>query len=267
MEAARHRVVVVVPDDDGQLIQEKLTAKQEAFVRAWVRTANKSAAYRQVYNVHPHTVPNVVWANASRLAALPKVEAYYNELVQQAALETIMSVRQFFAFQVEVATADPNELVCVVARCCRNCYGDHYRYQWRDDVEYLEACVKAIDEKQPTPSDAGGYGFNGAIEPNPLCPCCYGVGHRETIIADTTKLTGKARKLYLGAEQDRFGMIKVKMRDPQKAEEMIGRMLGVFKDADIRTPAEREAERMAASKTATFGNEDDAAKAYLSLVS
>ena len=61
-----------------------------------------------------------------------------------------------------------------------------------------------------------------------------------TIIADTTKLTGKARKLYAGAKQDRFGCIEIKMHDQDKAREMVGRMLGAFNDKlDLRTPEER----------------------------
>jgi len=258
-------VTTPAPDDDSALTTSNLSAKQEAFAQAWAKTGNQSAAYRMAYTVHPKTLPNVVWAAASRLASLPKVEARHKELMQLATLETLMSIREFFAFQVDVATADPNEVVRVIARCCRNCYGKDFGYQWRDDVEYLQKSAEALDSKMNPPSDSGGFGYNGALEPNPICPHCYGEGHREVIVSDTTKLTGKARKLYIGAEQDRYGAIKVKMRDPQRAEEMIGRMLGVFKSEliDLRSPLEREQ----ASRIADNITEETAGKAYLSLVS
>jgi len=267
METARGVLALTEPavDDDAAQADGELTGRQAAFAAAWAKTGNRAAAYRIAYNVRPHTVPATVWAAASRLAALPKVEARYKELCQQATLETLMSVREFFQWQVDVATADPNEIVRVVARCCRHCYGTRGKYQWRDEDEYIKACVEAIDAKAAPPLDDGGYGFNGALEPNPICAHCYGAGVEQTIIADTTKLTGKARKLYAGAKQDRFGAIEVKLHDQQKAADMVGRMLGAFKDLDLRTPEERERAMQRAQLPANVTAED-AAKAYLTLI-
>lgn len=266
METLNSLSVVGAQDDDvAEGASGTLTTKQATFAAAWAKTGNKAAAYRIAYNVRPTTAPNVVWVAASRLAALPQVEAKFKELCQQATLETLMSVREFFQWQVDVATADPNEIVRVVARCCRYCHGSKGRYQWIDDDEYMKACVDALDAQQPVPTDDGGYGFNGGLEPNPICAHCYGVGIEQTIISDTTKLTGKARKLYAGAKQDRFGAIEVKLHDQQKAAEMVGRMLGAFKDLDLRTPEERERATQRAQLPANVTAED-AAKAYLTLI-
>lgn len=268
MNALRKSLAVVTtraPDDDSD-VHHLLTPKQEAFACAWASTGNKGLAYRQSYDVKETTLPNVVWVNASRLAALPKVEARYKELLQQASLETIMSVRELYQHAVDIATADPNELVKVVARNCRHCRGEGHYYQWKDNDEFMAACIAALDNEKPPPSDAGGYEFNGALEPIPTCPYCYGVGHEQTVITDTTKLTGKARKLYAGAEQDRFGAIKLKTHDQKAYHEMACRMAGAFKDTlDIRTPEER-AKADAAAKLPDNISADDAAKGYLRLL-
>ncbi len=253
-------------DDDAHVLAEKCTPKQEAFALAWAQTGNKMAAYRMAYNVRERTLPNVVWVNACRVANLPQVIARYKVLVQQAALETIMDVRQAFAWLIDIATADPTELSWVVARNCRYCRGFNHEFQWKDENEYLAACIKALDAKEMPPSDIGGYGFNGALEPTGTCSHCFGVGHRESVVADTSTLKGKARKLYAGAKMDRFGAIEIKMHDQKAAWEMALRILGAFNDKlDIRTPEERARaeDRMKMPENVTA---EQAAKAYLQLI-
>lgn len=256
----------VAPDDDSHLVGEVCTAKQDRFARFWAETGNQAAAYRKAYTVGDRTLPNTVWANASRIAALPVVRAAYRKYVEQATLDTIVTIREALQWQLDIATADPNEIVRVIARCCRYCYGHNHKYQWRDNDEYTEACVKAIDTEQSPPLDDGGYAFNGALEPVITCPNCYGAGIEQTIVSDTTKLTGKARKLYAGAEQDRFGAIKVKMHDQGAAWERVCRMLGAFNDKlDLRTP-EQIARDEAHKKMPENVTAETAAKAYLQMI-
>lgn len=69
-----------------------LTAKQEAFARAYVETGNASEAYRQAYSVKANTKPDTVWANASRVLADSKVTARVAELQSQAAERTMVTV-------------------------------------------------------------------------------------------------------------------------------------------------------------------------------
>lgn len=272
METARDNpnlALLASQEDDSHV--SKLTDKQERFAQAWARTGNKAAAYREAYNVGPKTLPATVWESASRVAAIPHVQARYRELHEQAVLETVISVREALQWQLDIATADPNEIVRVVARCCRYCYGKDHAYQWTSDLEFLEAYGAALDQhaedpKVKVPDDSGGYGFNAALEPVLTCPQCLGVGHEQTIISDTTKLTGKARKLYAGAEQDRFGAIKVKLHDQKAAWEMVCRMLGAFNDKlDLRTAAERAADESKA-KLPDNVTAETAARAYLELL-
>jgi phage terminase small subunit len=263
-------VATPAPDDDAHVgdADSPCTPKQDLFARVLAETGNQAAAYRSAYNVRERTLPNVVWVSASRVAALPQVRARVRHYQDLATLDTIMSVRELFQHCVDIATADPNELSYVVHRNCRYCHGVNFGYQWKDEAEYIDACAKACEDTKGAtlPTEAGGFGFQGAAEPNPICPHCYGVGEAVTIIADTTKLTGKARKLYAGAKQDRFGCIEIKTHDQDKAREMVGRMLGAFNDKlDLRTPTERAA---AEAKTRLPDNvtEEQAAKAYLTLL-
>lgn len=256
-------------DDDAHVgdSDSPCTAKQDVFARVLAETGNAAAAYRKVYNVAERTLPNTVWVNAGRLAALPQVRARVRHYQDLATLDTIMSVRELFQHCVDIATADPNELSYVVHRCCRYCHGLDFEYQWKNEDEYIDAAAKVCEDPNAVmPHDRGGYGFSGALEPNPICPHCYGVGEAVTIIADTTKLTGKARKLYAGAKQDRFGCIEIKTHDQDKAREMVGRMLGAFNDKlDLRTPEER-AKAEAKTRLPDNVTEEQAAKAYLTLL-
>lgn len=231
MSAPRPNLNYVIPDDDASLVgtDGTLTAKQDAFACAWARTGNKAAAYRLVYTVAENTAPNTVWSNASRIGALPGVAKRYREIQQQLALETIADVREALTWQLDIATANPNDIAYVAKRCCRHCYGTGYAYQWIDDAEYMTACIKAMDDKEMPPTDEGGYGYTRAHEPALECPHCLGVGTPEVVINDTTKLQGKALKLFKGLDI-KNGELVVTMHDQQKAWEMVCRMLGGFND-------------------------------------
>jgi len=266
MSTPRQQLANVNPDDVDNIEGPTLTAKQDRFAQVWARTDSKSAAYREVY-AHPNTLPNTIWVQASRIADLPQVKARYHVLHEEAANETLLSLREALQWQIDIATADPNELVRVVAYNCRHCHGINYEYQWKDEDEYVNACVETIDNKlKKTPSEAGGYGFVGNLPPTPTCPHCYGQGIEHTLIADTTKLTGKARKLYAGAEQDRWGVIKIKMHDQDAAWDKVLRMRGAYNDKlDLRTPQQRAAET-ARQKLPDDITIEDASKAYIALL-
>lgn len=253
-----------VDDDfDKAFASDTLTPKMERFAQAWARTGNKAAAYRDAYNVHPNTLPNSVWASANKIASLGKVQRRYDELQRAAALETIVSIRELLQLEWDIATADPNEISYIAKRCCRYCYGVNHRYQWVDTEEHFEACVKALDEGQKTPSDAGGVGFTRAREPADDCPQCLGLGIDETVMNDTRKLTGKARRLFKGLDY-KNGQWVVQLHDQTKAREQVGRMLGAFKDAgiDMRTPAEKSQ----GTKIADGVSEQEAARQYLGML-
>jgi hypothetical protein len=248
--------------DDANEIGTTCTVRQDAFARVWAETGNQAAAYRTAYNVHERTLPNTVWNNASRIAAIPCVRKQADEYRQKAALEMIVTVREALQWQVDIATADPNEIYYVAQRCCRNCYGINFKKQWVDYEEYSGECIKALDEGRVPPSDEGGYGYSRAREPALECPHCLGAGIPENVVNDTRKLQGKARKLFKGIDI-KNGQLVVQIHDQQKAWEMACRMLGAFNDKlDLRTPAERGN----LAKIPEGSTEQDAARAYVSLM-
>lgn len=270
MEHARNSNLPPSPvpaDDAGTVgIDGALTDRQELFAQEWARTGNKAAAYRIVYQPPAKTVPGTIWSAASRLGANPNVARRHAELVQQAALQTVVSIHEALQWQLDIATADPNEIVSVAIRCCRHCYGYNHAYQWIDDIEYMKACIAAIDEgKAEAPTNEGGYGYLRAFEPVVNCPYCLGAGIHEIVIHDTTKLTGKARKLYKGAKQDRFGAVEVFTHDQKAAWEMVCRMLGAFNDKLDLDP--NGAKNKGKSTKLPDGlSEQEAARAYLDML-
>src|SRR6185369_12926962 len=88
------------------------------------------------------------------------------------------------------------------------------------------------------PDASGGFGWHGRKPPNPLCPYCYGEGVEHTHIADTSKISTKARKLIKSISNNRYGEITIEMHDQQKARESLARCMGAFNDKLIlpKTP-------------------------------
>ena len=133
----------------------------------------------------------------------------------------------------DIATADPNEIICLRRVCCRHCYGKDFEYQWRDKKEYDKAVAAAVEygaknDKEPIiPSNAGGYGFNRLLRPNIDCPYCSGEGQPELHAKDTRDLEPKARMLFAGIKQTQAG-IEIKFRDQDKALENVAKHLGMF---------------------------------------
>lgn len=269
MGALRKFPTLHVEGDDSD--SRELTPKQDAFAHEYVACSNKGVAYRKVYNVAETTRDNVVWVNASRLAAIPHVKARILELNDQANLDALCTVREALRWQLDIATADPNEVVRHVRINCRHCHGVNHGYQWKDLAEWM-AAYEAIDaanevlrkagrKERSLPDDSGGFGFDSSLSPVLTCGQCCGKGEGESIIADTTKLTGKAARLYAGMDV-KSGVAVVKLHDQGAAWERVCRILGAFNDKlDIRTPAERRGKTALPEDISA----DDAARAWLEL--
>lgn len=263
-KASHNLVFEPAGNDDFALVGEVggCTVRQDKFAEHLARHGNQAAAYRQSYDVRPNTAPNTVYACASRLANQPHVAARVREYRQQFALETIASAQEVGQVLWDIVTADPNEIIYTAKRCCRYCYGVDHRYQWIDENEYFEAVAKAIDADQKSPTDAGGYGYARALEPAHDCPHCLGDGWAETVICDTRKLSGPARRLYAGMDFKKGEWVPM-MHDKMKAVQLYAVMIGAAKGLDeLRSGAQRAA----AAKIPDGLNEADTARAYLTLV-
>jgi phage terminase small subunit len=128
---------------------------------------------------------------------------------------------------LQIAQADPNELVNVRRCCCRHCWGFDHAYQWTER-EYLDAVEAAVSAKKPKapPECVGGMGFDAYREPASDCPECHGEGFERSYVADSRKLKGSARRLYAGAKQTKDG-IEIKMRDQDAALNKLANYMGM----------------------------------------
>lgn len=134
-----------------------------------------------------------------------------------------------------IATADPNELARIEARCCRYCHGEGFGYQWKEHefekaIEEGEQGYRYNDKGKRVdvqlPDWAGGMGFDQTRDPHPDCPRCMGEGRKVTIVTDTRDLSESGRALYKGTKVDRNGNIEVLMHDQQQARTFYAQLCG-----------------------------------------
>jgi phage terminase small subunit len=199
------------------------TDRQAAFVREYVKDWNGTqAAIRAGYS------ERTADEQASRLLTNSRIRSAIDRRLKQivaiADVDTAMVVREL----LDVATADPRELVSVHRDCCRYCYGTNHRRQWTLS-EYETAVREAMRDGQPPPSFEGGIGYNATREPNPECSECFGRGVETVVVADTRKLSPQAAKLYAGAQRTKDG-VKALGRNQNEALIALGRYLGMFTD-------------------------------------
>ena len=202
----------------------KLTPKQERFVEEYLVDLNGTqAAIRAGYS------PNGAEVTASKLLTLPKVQAAVSEGRKKLSARTEINQETVLKRWMEIATANPNDLIQFRRVCCRYCFGQGHEYQWVDEAEYERAIHNATINDLDPPEDTGGYGFDPTIRPHPKCPKCHGEGHGEVHANDTRELTGGALALYAGVKQTKE-CFEIKMHDQAKALENIARHLGMFND-------------------------------------
>lgn len=71
-------------------MSDKLTPKQEAFVRAYLKTGNASEAYRQAYDA-TNMSNEAIWVEASQLLSHPKVSLRLKSVQDKAAEKAALS--------------------------------------------------------------------------------------------------------------------------------------------------------------------------------
>src|SRR5262249_44280226 len=130
--------------------------------------------------------------------------------------------------------------------------------------ETVCASTKGLKPAEPQPPDmSGGFGFDPKRAPDANCPHCFGKGQLDVLLHDSTKLSPAARKLFKGAEKDRYGAIKVHLHDQAAARDRLYRALGAYKDG-AQVPAVELPEQKAPI-SATAGD-SEAAQEYLRMM-
>lgn len=210
--------------------------RRERFAGHFVESKNPELAYRLSYVVDKAATAVWIQRQAQILLRDPAVLLQVQELRDSAAAAEMVTARDLIKDWHDIATADPNELVSVVAQSCRFCHGIDHQYQWKDENEYAQACASAIKADKIPPGCDGGFGFTPIPDPALDCPACYGRGDLHVELRDTRRLSGPARKLYKGAKQKGDGSIEILMHDQQAARESLAKVLGAFKDGIPVTP-------------------------------
>ena len=213
-----------------------LTARREKFAQHYFAHRDPSEAYKAAYGVRADTKASSIQTAGSKLRAEPDISQRLDEL-QAAAMSVTPSVFDAAAALeawLEIAQANPDELIGLRVGACRRCWGVDHQFQWKE-FEYVEALAeyerleRLGDKTAVWPDLAGGFGYRFSADPHPDCPGCEGEGKERVVARDTSKLSPAARALYGGVKQTRNGT-EIVIADRQKALENATRMIGAFND-------------------------------------
>lgn len=212
-----------------------LTQAQAMWVSEFLEHGDAVLAYRKS---HPNSrLKDSSLANSAYKMKNHKKVGKVLELMRiDLGKQTMMNAKDVLQEWIDIATADPNELMSFQRRCCRHCYGRGHQYQWADADEFAYALGQALshkrkagDARMPIPCDDGGYGFRFNLKPHPECTKCLGEGLPEVFICDTRNLSAKGRKLYAGIKQTTNGL-QILTRDQDGALANIAKALGMTPD-------------------------------------
>lgn len=215
-----------------------LTAVQVRFVDHYLRYRNATQAYK--FATDKADIAYQSAANeGQKLLRDERVQEAIRAGAKEAFADTSASVGWLLQRFLDIATADPRELIGLKVGCCRFCHGAGHEYQWRER-EYLQALREAEREHAlATPSAraavrfpevAGGFGFNATRPPHEDCPQCHGEGVERFVPRDTDRLSDQALLLFGGVKVKPNGGYEIVIADRQKALENVGRIMGAFTD-------------------------------------
>jgi phage terminase small subunit len=223
------------PNNPPRLI-DSLKPKVQRFVREYLIDLNGTqAAIRAGYSQKTATqIANNLLTKVD-VAAAVKEES---ELISKKLEISAEAIVKRWQNQVE---ANPNELSQLRRICCRHCWGRDHGYQYlfgefkpaklRHEEKRANILAKSKEARDIGDFDGvEGDWYDTGLDPNMECPHCRGKGVVEVFLADTRKLSQEALTLYAGVEEGKDG-IKIKVHSQEKANEFLGRHLGVFNDS------------------------------------
>lgn len=212
---------------------ERLTHAEYMFCKEYTQHGDKSRAYKAAFKIKDATDKSV-GEMASHLLAKVKIQSRID--MERAELEAATGFTAASALMrfLEIAMADPRELIELKVGCCRYCHGADGNYQWdmqsyQEKLREIERMPDAMRADALLPDITGGFGYDPRREPNDACVRCAGRGTQWVVPKDTGNLSPAALALYGGVKQTRNG-IEIIIADRQKALENAARIIGAFKD-------------------------------------
>lgn len=209
-----------------------LTDKQARFVEEYLVDLNATqAAIRAGYS--SDSAAQAGYENLRK----PEIADGIAEAMAERSKRVQITADEVLRELVDVALGDVNDLVEHRVGCCRYGWGEGFRYQRtrgelvRAEAAHAKKNEEAIRKGEPTTlfDPEGGEGYHAAREPNPECPECFGDGVGRPLFKDTGRASARARRLYSGVKVTKDGM-EMKLRSQDKAVELLGRHLGMWKD-------------------------------------
>lgn len=210
----------------------RLTDRQQRFVDEYLIDLNATqAAIRAGYS--KKTADVVGW----QLLRKTLVSEAIAEKQQRLQVKTEVTAERVVRELWNIVTADPNEIAELRRTCCRFCWGEDHKYQRTgQEIENARAEYAIVAEaarnkgESVAPFDEkGGAGYDATREPSKDCPECFGEGTMTPFFKDTRNLSPGAKSLYAGIKVGPNG-IEIKTHSKDKAMELLGRHLGMFKD-------------------------------------
>jgi phage terminase small subunit len=207
-----------------------------AFVEHYYRYRNATQAYTAAYDTNGSYETRR--DEGSKLLNDPRIQKALAARIRIGTTQSAIDVGWLLNHFLAIANADPRELIGLKIGCCRYCYGEGHRYQWRER-EYLEQMAEVERQARLYPENAknlvwpdyaGGFGYNATWPPAGDCPQCHGEGVERFVPRDTDKLSDAALLLYGGVKVKKDGAYEIIVADRTKAAELAGRILGAFTD-------------------------------------
>lgn len=169
-----------------------LNPKQQRFVDEYLVDLNATqAAIRAGYS--RKTAGSVGFENLQKPEIASAIQAGREKLAEQVQFAAADVLRHW----IDIATADPNDLIQYRRLACRDCKTE--------------------------------VALGAEREPDRACTTCGGRGEGRVHVEDSRKLKGRARRLYAGVKLGKDGL-QVLMRDQDAALVNIAKHLGMFVD-------------------------------------
>lgn len=119
-----------------------LDPSEERFCELFAATRQCAYAFREVYDQAASHTTVAHHAAGQKLLADDAIKSFISELTAKLAMANYTTLQSCFEMWVNIASADPDELIGLRIGACRHCHGEGFKRQWKY-TEYLEACDAA----------------------------------------------------------------------------------------------------------------------------